>query len=279
MTPAAETSAIFICLHSVMPGLDIAVPMTDRGIIMKAVIQSGGKGMRLRPYTNILPKPLMPVGSKPVLEVLLRWLRRNGIMEVYVTTGYLGHLIRSFCGDGRRWDLRIEYTEEYEPRGTIGALSLLREELDTTFLVINGDILTDLNLGTFMAAHSKHGDSLTVAVSSRTVRIDFGVLEHVNNRVITFREKPNFTSLVSMGIYCMEPEMLQYIPDGIPYGFDDLMYSMLAANKPVQTFVHNGAWLDIGRIEDFQRAQDLNWDEDTPAFDTTPLRLEPVGPA
>jgi mannose-1-phosphate guanylyltransferase len=246
---------------------------------MKAVIQSGGKGMRLRPYTNILPKPLMPVGSKPVLELLLRWLRRNGVREVYITTGYLGHLIRSFCGDGRRWDLRIEYTEEYEPRGTIGALSLLRDELDTTFLVINGDVLTDLNLGAFLAEHHRHGDDLTVAVSSRNVRIDFGVLEHINNRVISFREKPNFTTLVSMGVYCMEPAMLRYIPDGIPFGFDDLIFSMLAAEQPVHTFVHNGVWLDIGRIEDFQRAQDLNWEEDTPAFDTTPLRLEPVGPA
>ncbi|MGD0104510.1 MAG: sugar phosphate nucleotidyltransferase [Rhodopila sp.] len=245
---------------------------------MKAVIQSGGKGMRLRPYTNILPKPLMPVGSKPVLEVLLRWLRRNGIRDVYITTGYLGHLIRSFCGDGRRWDLRITYTEENEPRGTIGALSLLREELDTTFLVLNGDILTDLNLGSFVAEHNGHGDSLTVAVSSRNVRIDFGVLEHINNRVIAFREKPNFTSLCSMGIYCMEPSMLGYIPDGIPFGFDDLMFSMLAAEQPAHTFLHNGVWLDIGRIEDFQKAQDLNWDEDTPAFDTTPLRLEAVGP-
>jgi NDP-sugar pyrophosphorylase family protein len=241
---------------------------------MKAVIQSGGKGMRLRPYTNILPKPLMPVGSKPVIEMLLRWLRRNGVQHVYITTGYLGHLIRSFCGDGGRWNLKIEYTEESEPRGTIGALSLLREELDGTFLIINGDVLTDLNLNGFAAYHRKHGGALTVAVSRRTVRVDFGVLEQVDSKVVAFREKPNLTSLVSMGIYCMEPGMLQHIPDGIPFGFDDLMFSMLEKGQLVHTFLHDGFWLDVGRVEDFQKAQTLEWDEDAPAFDMSPLSLE-----
>src|ERR1700736_3657846 len=110
---------------------------------MKAVIQSGGKGTRLKPYTMILPKPLMAVGSKPVLELLLKWLRRNGTHDAYITTGYLGHLIRTVCGDGGQWDLRITYTAEPEPLGTVGALSLLRTELDSTFLVVNGDVLTD----------------------------------------------------------------------------------------------------------------------------------------
>src|SRR5215216_7334384 len=120
---------------------------------MKAIIQCGGKGTRLRPYTMVLPKPLMPVGSKPVLELLLKWLRRNDVREIYITTGYLGHLIRSFCGDGRQWDMDIMYTEEKDPLGTVGALGLLREVLDDTFLVINGDVLTDLSLGAFTAFH------------------------------------------------------------------------------------------------------------------------------
>jgi len=104
---------------------------------MKAVIQSGGKGTRLKPYTMVLPKPLMPVGSKPVLELLLKWLRRNGTRDAYVTTGYLGHLIRTVCGDGRQWDLRIKYTEEPQPLGTIGGLTLLRDDLSSTFLFVN----------------------------------------------------------------------------------------------------------------------------------------------
>ncbi len=243
---------------------------------MKAVIQSGGKGTRLRPYTTILPKPLMPVGSKPVLELLLKWLRRNGAREVYITTGYLGHLIRSFCGDGRQWDMRLIYTEESEPLGTIGALSLLRDELDSRFLVLNGDVLTDLNLNQFVASHRKHGCALSIATARKTVRVDFGVIEERNSRVTRFREKPTFCQQVSMGIYCMEPEMLDYIPNGIPFGFDDLMFHMLEMELPVHTFLHDGFWLDIGRIEDFQKAQELGLDNSTPAFDMAPASFETV---
>jgi NDP-sugar pyrophosphorylase family protein len=245
-----------------------------RGGNMKAVIQSGGKGTRLRPYTMVLPKPLMPVGSKPVLELLLKWLRRNGIRDVYITTGYLGHLIRGVCGDGRQWDLRIRYTEEPEPLGTIGPLGLLREELDSTFLVINGDVLTDLNLGAFVACHRQRASPLTIATAKRTVRMDFGVIEDEAGTVSHFREKPNFSHAVSMGVYCMEPEILDYIPAGVPFGFDDLMSFMLGRSLPVRIFPHGGFWLDIGRVEDFQTAQTLAWDDALPAFETTPLTFE-----
>jgi NDP-sugar pyrophosphorylase family protein len=237
---------------------------------MKVVIQAGGKGMRLRPYTTVLPKPLLPVGSKPVLEVLLRWVRRNGVKDVYITTGYLGHLIRTFCGDGSRWDLRTTYSEENEPLGTIGALSLLREELDETFLVINGDVLTDLNLGAFVRSHRQSGAALSVATMRRTTRMDFGVIESERGKMIRFREKPHLSHLVSMGIYCMEPTMLQHIPSGIPFGFDDLVFRMLEQEAPVNTFLHSGFWLDVGRIEDFQKAQDMEWVDEAPAFDTEP---------
>jgi NDP-sugar pyrophosphorylase family protein len=238
---------------------------------MKAVIQAGGKGTRLRPYTMILPKPLMPVGSKPVLDLLLKWLRRNGTHDVYITTGYLGHLIRSVCGDGRQWDLRITYTEESEPLGTIGSLSLLHNELDSRFLVINGDVLTDLSLNAFTSCHREHGGLLTIATSRRTFRIDFGIIEDAAGTVVRFKEKPNLTHLVSMGIYCMEPEVLTYIPSGIGYGFDDLMFGLLGRGVPVHTYLHSGLWLDVGRVEDFHKAQELVWDDDSPAFETAPI--------
>jgi NDP-sugar pyrophosphorylase family protein len=234
---------------------------------MKAVIQAGGKGTRLRPYTMVLPKPLMPVGAKPVLEILLKWLRRNGIHEAYITTGYLGHLIRSVCGDGRQWNLRIHYTEEREPLGTIGPLGLLRDELDSTFLVINGDVLTDLNLAEFAALHHRQSCAVTIATAKRATRMDFGIIEDNNGKVVGFREKPNITSLVSMGIYCMEPEVLNYVPEGVPFGFDDLILCLLGRRLPVATFLHSGLWLDVGRVEDFQKAQELAWDESSPAFD------------
>ena len=246
---------------------------------MKAVIQSGGKGTRLKPYTMILPKPLMPVGSRPVLELLLKWLRRNGILDVYITTGHLGHLIRGVCGDGRQWDLDIRYTEEPEPLGTIGALSLLRGELDSTFLVINGDVLTDLNLAAFVANHRKHCSTLTIATARRTVRMDFGIIEDTGGRVVRFMEKPNLTHVVSMGVYCMEPEVLAHIPAGVPFGFDDLMICMLARGLPVRVFPHRGFWLDIGRFEDFQRAQDLAEEDTPPAFEATPVTSEMPGVA
>ena len=235
---------------------------------MKAVIQAGGKGTRLKPYTTVLPKPLMPVGAKPVLELLLNWLRRNNAQDVYITTGYLGSLIQTHCGDGRQWDLRIRYTEEPEPLGTVGALSLLREELDETFLVLNGDVLTDLSLNSFVNHHKQTKSILSIATAARSTKLDFGVIESVASRVVRFKEKPTFTHSVSMGVYCMEPEILKYIPKNVSYGLDNLVLCLLEKNVPVSTFQHSGMWLDIGRVEDFHKAQDMAWDDQLPAYET-----------
>lgn len=234
---------------------------------MIAVIQAGGKGTRLKPYTMVLPKPLMPVGSQPVLELLLKWLRRNGTHDVYITTGYLGHLIRSVCGDGRQWNLTVRYTEEVSPLGTMGALTLLRGQINSTFLVINGDVLTDLSLNAFTAFHRNHKSKVSVVVAKRNIPSDFGVIEEENGCISKFLEKPIISHVVSTGIYCIEPEVLDLIPNGVPFGFDDLMHCMLGKGMPVRTFMHNGLWLDIGRVEDFQRAQELAWDELTPSIE------------
>jgi mannose-1-phosphate guanylyltransferase len=233
---------------------------------MKAVIQCGGRGTRLRPYTSILPKPLMPIGSRPVLELLLKWLRRNGTREVFVTTGYLGNLIRSFCSDGEQWNIKINYTQELEPLGTIGPLSLLREQLDEPFLVLNGDILTDLNLNEFVKCHRRHGGQLTIATTVRHTKMEFGVIDEIDGTVTGFREKPMLASHVSMGLYCMNPQILDYVPSGVPFGFDDLVLQMLEQGTPVHTFRHDGLWLDIGRADDFLKAQDIAWDEQSPAL-------------
>ncbi len=225
---------------------------------MKAVIQAGGKGTRLRPYTLILPKPLMPVGELPVIELLLKWLRRNGISEVLVTTGYLGHLIKALCGDGQSWDMHITYSEETQPLGTVGALDLVREHLDDTFLVLNGDLITDMNLRSFIHFHKSHGGLLTVGTTQKRVHVDMGVLETGEDQRITdFREKPTLSYTVNMGIYCMEPDILNLIPKGVPFGFDDLMYQMLDNQQRSHAYRHDGQWLDIGRPEDFSRAQEM----------------------
>jgi NDP-sugar pyrophosphorylase family protein len=201
-----------------------------------------------------------------VLELVLKWLRRNGIKDVFITTGYLGHLIRSVCGDGSQWNMRITYTQEVEPLGTIGPLSLVREHLDEPFLVLNGDVLTDLNLNQLVSWHRRHDGTLTIATANRPTKMDFGVIEEVNGRVTEFREKPELSHLVSMGIYCMDPAVLDRIPSGVPFGFDDLMFQMIEEGISVNVFKHNGMWLDIGRVEDFVKAQDIPWDEQSPAF-------------
>lgn len=225
------------------------------GFDMKAVIQAGGKGTRLRPYTLVLPKPMMPVGEIPVLEMTLKWLRRNGVQDAYITTGYLGHLIKTFCGDGSQWSMNIEYSDEKEPMGTVGALNLLKNKLDSTFLVLNGDLITDLDLYAFQQFHRDHGGLLTIGVTSKKVQVDLGVIDTEGSLVTGFHEKPTMNYTVSMGIYCMEPEIIDMIPDGVPFGFDDLMHEMLGRGLPVHVFQHDGMWMDIGRPEDFERAQ------------------------
>jgi NDP-mannose synthase len=224
---------------------------------MKAVIQAGGKGTRLRPHTLVLPKPLMPVGNLPVIEMLLKWLRRNGISEAFITTGYLGHLLKALCGDGSQWDMRIDYSEEPEPLGTVGALDLVREHLRDTFLVLNGDLVTDLDLRAFVAHHRQHDGGLTVGVTKKPVRVDLGVIDTDGDMISGFREKPTFTYEVSMGIYCMDPEILDVIPRGVPFGFDDLIHRMLEEERPVHVYRHEGQWMDIGRPEDFARVQEM----------------------
>lgn len=224
---------------------------------MKAVIQAGGKGTRLRPFTLALPKPLMPVGGLPVIERLLKWLCRNGVREVCVTIGYLGHLIRALCGDGSHWDMKITYSEEPEPLGTVGPLQLIGEQLGETFLMLNGDLISDLKLRDFVAFHRRHGGLLTIAATKKDVKIDLGVIESDDARVTAFREKPTMSFYVSMGIYCMEPTILDLIPKGVPFGFDDLMLEMLEQDLPVCMYKHDGLWMDIGRKEDFLRAQEM----------------------
>lgn len=223
---------------------------------MKAIIQAGGKGTRLRPYTLVLPKPLVPIGKYPVIEILLRWLHRNGVNEGIITLGYLGDLIRAVCRDGSQWDLSLNYVEEKDPLGTMGALNLIgRQNLDSTFISLNGDIITDLDLRKMARFHKNHGGLLTVATAEKPLPTNLGVIDLKGDRVVDFREKPVLKHSVSMGIYCMEPAILNYIPKGVAFGFDDLMYSLLDQNIPVYAFKHEGLWMDIGRPEDYVAAQ------------------------
>lgn len=223
---------------------------------LTAVIQAGGRGTRLSPYSTILPKALMPIDGDTVIDKLLEQFSDVGVKTVFITVSKFGPLIRSYCGDGSRWGLEIEYVTEDEPLGTIGPLNNLRDRLSGTFFVANSDIFCDVPLGAVMATHEARRALLTVVVTRQDVRIAYGVLDHEGGWVTTFREKPVQEFSVSTGIYLMDEGVFDYIPESGPFGFDELMRVMLERHAPVDVYEHEGTWVDIGRIEDLRRAQE-----------------------
>ena len=222
---------------------------------MKAVILAGGKGTRLAPYTKILPKPLMPIGDMPILEVLLRQLKTAGIEEVILTVGHLAELLRAFFDDGSRFGIKIHYSLEEQPLGTAGPLSLVADQLRETFLVANGDVLTTLDLCELTAYHRRSGAIATIASQARQVRVDLGVLQIDETDTLTgYTEKPVYDFFVSMGIYVFEPRVLEYIPLNQPLDFPDLVLSMIEAGERVSSYRFNGYWQDLGREDDYEQA-------------------------
>ncbi len=221
---------------------------------MKAIILAGGKGTRLAPYTKILPKPLMPIGDMPILEVILRQMKCAGIDEVVITVGHLAGLLRAFFQDGSELGLRINYSMEKTPLGTSGPISLI-DGLDQTFLVANGDVLTTLNLKELLKFHAAKKATATIAVHCRKVDIDFGVVEcDEENRMVGYREKPSIEYMVSMGIYVFEPKVLDYIPRGKYLDLPDLVKILMSAGEKVVSYPYKGYWQDLGRPDDYERA-------------------------
>jgi NDP-mannose synthase len=221
---------------------------------MQAIILAGGKGRRLLPYTTVLPKPLMPIGDYAILEVILRQLKHAGFKKVTISTGYLHELIFAYINSNKTLGLKITYAHEDTPLGTIGPLRLIKK-LDDNFLVMNGDILTDLDYSALIEAHKKQKAIATVATYQRDTYIDFGVLEkNKDNRIIAFREKPTYHFDVSMGVYVFSKKILDYVPENMPFGFDQLMYALTENKAPVLSYPHDGYWLDIGRPDDYARS-------------------------
>lgn len=221
---------------------------------MKAVILAGGKGKRLAPYTTVFPKPLMPIGDMPILEVVLRQLKHHGCNDITLAVGHLPELLMAFFGDGSKWGMTIRYSREEQPLGTAGPLALIAG-LDETFLVMNGDVLCDIDYSELVASHKRQGAMATVASYVRTVRIDFGVLEtDADHFIKEYCEKPSFTYQVSMGIYVFEPEVLQYIEPGRYLDFPDLVKLLISKGHKVAAHPFSGYWLDIGRPDDYERA-------------------------
>ena len=222
---------------------------------MKAVILAGGKGTRLAPYTYVLPKPLMPVGDRAILEILLRQISRAGIHKVTLTVGYLASLMQAFFQDGKQLGLSIDYCYEDHPLGTAGPLAFVKD-LQTTFLVSNGDVLTLLDLADFLRFHHEQGGICTIAMHKRQQKVNLGVIEQNNgdHRVTGYIEKPTLDYKVSMGIYCFEPRVLQYIPQGEYLDFPNLVHKLLDAGEKVVGYPYDGYWRDLGNPEDFTQA-------------------------
>ncbi|MEJ3655410.1 sugar phosphate nucleotidyltransferase [Actinomycetes bacterium KLBMP 9759] len=219
------------------------------------MIIAGGKGVRLRPYTTRLPKPLMPVGDEfCILEILLNQLSQRGFRSATLAIGHLGHLIRAFVGDGSRWNLRIDYVVEDFPLGTLGAVLGMLDRLPEHFLVMNGDVLTDIDYADLLRHHIAHDAPMTVAGYRRDVRIDFGVMTTEDGRVVRFVEKPQIDYQVSMGVYGMSRRTLERYPAGVPFGFDNLMLDLLDRGHFPAVYSFDGYWLDIGRPDDYDRA-------------------------
>jgi NDP-sugar pyrophosphorylase family protein len=225
---------------------------------MRAVILAGGRGRRLAPYTTILPKPLMPIDDMPILEVVVRQLRRAGIRDITLAVGHLASLLEAYFGDGSKWKVRIRYSHEDEPLGTAGPIALLAPDLKRTFLVMNGDLLTTLDYAAMVRFHREHGAVATVSLFDKEVNIDLGVIETDDGHHITgYVEKPMFHYQVSMGVYVMEPDVLHYIPTGLKFDLPDLVKTLIANRLPVIGYQFDGYWLDIGRQEDYIQAVEL----------------------
>jgi mannose-1-phosphate guanylyltransferase len=220
-----------------------------------AVILAGGKGTRLRPYTTSIPKPLVPIGDESaILEIVLRQLARDSFKRVTIAIGHLGELIRAYVGSGEQWGLEVDYATEAKPLSTMGPVVAILDKLPEQFLVLNGDILTDLSFSALLDAHSASDAQLTIATYHRQVDIDFGVLTVESGRVVGFVEKPTLNYEVSMGVYAVSRSALAGYPAGEALGFDRLVIDLLAAGRNPASYAFDGYWLDIGRPEDYDRA-------------------------
>lgn len=221
----------------------------------KAVILAGGLGLRLRPFTAILPKPMLPVGDRSVLEIQIEHLKKFGITDIAFAANYKSDVLQSYFGDGSRFGVSLTYSIEDQPLGTCGPLSLLAGVLTAPFLVLNGDILTNINIAKAFAFHTSHGGLLTVVSKMVTFPLSYGNIIAEGDRIVGIQEKPDISVEVAAGIYVMSPEILAHIPQNRHYGMDTLIADLIDQGIPVHKYRMDEYWLDIGRMEDFEKAQ------------------------
>lgn len=223
----------------------------------RAIILAGGKGTRLLPYTVVLPKPLMPIGEYPILEVIVKQLVSFGFNHITLAVNHQAELLQAFFGDGSKWGIKIDYSLESIPLSTMGPLKIAHD-LPDNFLIMNGDVLTDLNFSTLFDEHVSSDVIFTISATKRENVNEYGVLEcTANNILCNFKEKPVSHFLVSMGIYMANKKILDHIPANKPFGFDNLMLHLLKSNISVIVKEYKGYWLDIGRADDYVKAIEI----------------------
>lgn len=221
---------------------------------MQAVILAGGKGTRLRPYTTIFPKPLMPIDDMPILEIVIRQLKKAGFDKITIAVGHLAELIEAFFGDGSKWGVAISYSREDSPLGTVGPLALI-ENLEDTFLVMNGDVLTNLNYSELFQFHLQQKAMATIAMYDKVVKIDLGIImSNEKNEIYDYIEKPTYVHQASMGIYIFNKRILNFISRGTYFDLPSLVKILIEAKKKTVGYHFKGYWRDIGRQEDYAQA-------------------------
>ncbi len=223
----------------------------------KVVVLAGGLGSRLRPFTEVIPKPLLPIGEKSVLEIQIERFKHHGFDEVILATNYKAEYIENFFGDGSRYGINLSVSKETKPLGTVGPLKLIENQLTEPFMVMNGDILTLIDFQKFFNFALEKKSLLTVAIKRVLMPYAFGNIFFEGDRVTEIQEKPEFVTYALAGIYVMSPEILKLIPSDEYYGMDSLLKRMLSEGLPVTKYEIEEYWLDIGRVDDFQKAQDL----------------------
>lgn len=223
---------------------------------VQAVLMCGGLGTRLRPWSYVIPKPMFPIGERPILELLLRRLHKHAIDEIYLALGYKAELIETYFRDGAQLGVRLHYVRESEPLGTAGALNLLRDQLRAPFLMMNGDLVTRLDFRAFYAFHLAQGAAITVGVKAYEVPIPYGVVESEANVVTALREKPTLSVNINAGIYAISPEALALMPAVGRYDATQLIEAAMSARLRVCSYLIQEYWMDIGRFEDYHKANE-----------------------
>jgi NDP-sugar pyrophosphorylase family protein len=224
---------------------------------MKAVILAGGLGSRLRPFTEIIPKPLLPIGEKAVLEIQIERLKKHGFDEIFLATNYKSDYVENFFGDGSRYGIKLNLSREEKPLGTAGPLTLLKDKLTEPFVVMNGDILSLIDFTKLYNFALQKKSALTITIKKIITPYAFGNIFFKGDIVTGIEEKPDIITYALAGIYVMTPEIFNYIPEDTFYGMDLLIRDMIAKNKPILKYEIEEYWLDIGKIEDYTKAQEV----------------------